>query len=511
MTVPLADPTLFRQACYIDGAWRTASATLPVDNPATGDILGTVPRLGAEETRDAVASAEPPSVSWRRATARERATILRRWADLMLAHQEDLATLMTLEQGKPLTESRGEVGYAASFLEWFGEEAKRLYGDTIPGHQADKRIVVIKQPIGVVACITPWNFPLAMVTRKVGPALAAGCTVVLKPASQTPFSALALAELAERAGVPRGVFNVVTGSAKAIGGELTSNPVVRKLSFTGSTETGKTLMAQCAGTLKKLSLELGGNAPFIVFDDADLDEAVAGAIASKYRNTGQTCVCANRLLVQDARLRRVHGEAGQSRRDARAGAGLEAGRRRDRSSTTTPSQRSNSTLQMRWRRARHLVARRPSSYPRRPLLRADGAHRRDRRDARRERRDLWAGRTALSLQDGRRGDCDGQRHGIRPGVLFLRPRHLARLARRRGTRGRHGRRQHRSHLHRSCALWRRQGIRPRPRGFEVSGSRSTSRSNTSVSGGYRSEAIGASPRLHGRPEECTRRPCQFET
>jgi succinate-semialdehyde dehydrogenase / glutarate-semialdehyde dehydrogenase len=218
----------------------------------------------------------------------------------MMASQEDLARLMTIEQGKPLSESRGEVAYAAAFLEWFGEEAKRVYGDTIPPHQADKRIVVIKQPIGVVACITPWNFPLAMITRKAGPALGAGCTVVLKPASQTPFSALALAELGERAGLPRGVLNIVTGSAKEIGGELTSNPIVRKLSFTGSTETGKTLMAQCAGTVKKLSLELGGNAPFIVFDDADLDAAVQGAIASKYRNSGQTCVCTNRLLVQDS-------------------------------------------------------------------------------------------------------------------------------------------------------------------------------------------------------------------
>jgi succinate-semialdehyde dehydrogenase/glutarate-semialdehyde dehydrogenase len=236
---------------------------------------------------------------WRKKTAKERALVMRRWFDLMIANQDDLARLMTTEQGKPLTESRGEVVYAASFLEWFGEEAERVYGDTIPGHQADTRIVVIKQPIGVVACITPWNFPLAMITRKAGPAIAAGCTVVLKPASQTPFSALALAELAERAGVPTGVLNVVTGAATEIGGELTSNPIVRKLSFTGSTATSKALMAQCAGTVKKLSLELGGNAPFVVFDDADLDATVEGAIASKYRNTGQTCVCANRLLVHD--------------------------------------------------------------------------------------------------------------------------------------------------------------------------------------------------------------------
>jgi len=300
MTVQLNDPSLFREACYIDGTWRTGSSALPVDNPATGEVLGTVPRFGADETRQAILAANVAFTTWRHTTARERALALRRWSDLMLTHQDDLATLMTLEQGKPLAESRGEVAYAASFLEWFGEEAKRAYGDTIPGHQPDKRIVVIKQPIGVVACITPWNFPLAMITRKVGPALAAGCTVVAKPASQTPFSALALAELAHRAGVPHGVFNVVTGSATDIGGELTSNPLVRKLSFTGSTEIGKALMAQCATTLKKLSLELGGNAPFIVFDDANLDAAVEGAIASKYRNTGQTCVCANRLLVQDA-------------------------------------------------------------------------------------------------------------------------------------------------------------------------------------------------------------------
>jgi succinate-semialdehyde dehydrogenase/glutarate-semialdehyde dehydrogenase len=299
MAIGLTDQGLFREACYIDGAWMTGAQTVSVDNPATGDILGTVPRFGADETRWAIGAAAAALVTWRATTARARAQILRRWSDLMLEHQEDLARLMTLEQGKPLAESRGEVAYAASFLEWFGEEAKRLYGDTIPGHQSDKRIVVIKQPIGVVACITPWNFPLAMITRKVGPALASGCTVVAKPASQTPFSALALAVLASRAGVPKGVFNVITGSAAEIGGELTSNPIVRKLSFTGSTETGRQLMAQCAGTIKKVSLELGGNAPFIVFDDADLDAAVEGAIASKYRNTGQTCVCANRLLVQD--------------------------------------------------------------------------------------------------------------------------------------------------------------------------------------------------------------------
>ena len=298
----LKDARLFREASYVDGVWVKAksSDTIEVDNPATGEIIGSVPKLGAVETREAIEAADKAFPAWSKRTAKERAGVLRRWFDLMMENQEDLARLMTLEQGKPLAESRGEVIYAASFLEWFGEEAKRIYGDTIPGHQADKRIVVIKQPIGVVGCITPWNFPLAMITRKAGPAIAAGCTVVLKPAAQTPFSALALAELAERAGVPKGVFNVITGAAREIGGELTSNPIVKKLSFTGSTEIGKVLMAQCAGTVKKLSLELGGNAPFIVFEDADLDAAVEGAVASKYRNTGQTCVCTNRLLVQDS-------------------------------------------------------------------------------------------------------------------------------------------------------------------------------------------------------------------
>ena len=299
--VQLSDAKLFRQSCYVDGQWIEAKAggVINVDNPATGEIIGTVPRLGTSETREAIEAANRAWPAWRKKTAKERAAALRKWCDLMLQHQEDLAKLMTTEQGKPLVESRGEVVYAANFLEWFGEEAKRVYGDTIPGHQPDKRIVVIKQPIGVVACITPWNFPLAMITRKAGPAIASGCTVVLKPASQTPFSALALAELAERAGLPKGVFNVVTGSAGEIGNELTASPTVRKLSFTGSTEVGKTLMRQCASTVKKLSLELGGNAPLIVLDDADLDAAVEGAIASKYRNTGQTCVCANRIYVQD--------------------------------------------------------------------------------------------------------------------------------------------------------------------------------------------------------------------
>lgn len=297
----LQDGKLLRQQCYIDGAWRAAASgrTIDVVNPATRIKLGTVPSMGAAETRAAIKAAQAAFPAWARRTAGERAVILRRWRDLIMAHQEDLGVLMTAEQGKPLAEAKGEVAYAASFIEWFAEEGKRLYGDVIPGHQPDKRIVVLRQPIGVVAAITPWNFPAAMIARKAGPALAAGCTFVCKPATQTPYSALALAELADRAGVPQGVFNVITGAAAEIGGEMTANPSVRKVTFTGSTAVGKTLMAQCAGSVKKVSLELGGNAPFIVFDDADLDAAVRGAIASKYRNTGQTCVCANRLLVQE--------------------------------------------------------------------------------------------------------------------------------------------------------------------------------------------------------------------
>jgi len=290
-----------REQMFIDGAWVAAEsgATITVHNPASGKPLGTVPKAGRTETARAVTAAHKAQDAWRRKTAKERAVILRKWFDLIMGNQETLARLMTAEQGKPLAEARTEVAYAASFIEWFAEEGKRIYGDVIPPHQVDKRIIVFKQPVGVVAAITPWNFPTAMITRKAGPALAAGCTVVLKPASQTPFSALALAVLSEQAGLPPGVFNVVTGSATEIGAELTENPVVRKLTFTGSTEIGKKLTAQCAATLKKVSMELGGNAPFIVFDDADLDAAVEGAIVSKFRNTGQTCVCANRLFVQD--------------------------------------------------------------------------------------------------------------------------------------------------------------------------------------------------------------------
>ncbi len=299
--LPLKDPSLFRQANYVNGKWIEADSgrTLGVVNPATGEVLGTVPALGAAETRRAIEAAHAAQPAWRALTAKERAGVLRKLFDLMLANVDDLAVIMTAEQGKPLAESRGEIAYSASFVEWFAEEAKRVYGDVIPQNQKGRRIIVQKEPIGVFAAVTPWNFPSAMITRKAAPGWAAGCTGVIRPASQTPFSALALAVLAERAGMPPGVCNIITGPSGETGPVLTGHPMVRKFSFTGSTEVGAKLLAQCAATIKKTSMELGGNAPFIVFDDADLDAAVQGAMASKYRNAGQTCVCANRLLVQD--------------------------------------------------------------------------------------------------------------------------------------------------------------------------------------------------------------------
>jgi succinate-semialdehyde dehydrogenase / glutarate-semialdehyde dehydrogenase len=324
---PLKDSRLFRQQGYINGEWRDADskATINVTNPADGSLIGTIPRMGAAETRRAIEAASAALPAWRAKLAKERASILRKWFELMIANTDDLALIMTTEQGKPLAEAKGEIAYAASFIEWFAEEAKRVYGDVIPQHQADKRLVVIKQPVGVCGLITPWNFPAAMITRKAAPALAAGCTVVIKPATQTPYSAFALAELAERAGFPRGVVNIVSGSAKEIGGELTSNTTVRKISFTGSTEVGSVLMKQSAETIKKVSLELGGNAPFLVFDDADIDAAVEGAMISKYRNNGQTCVCANRILVQDSVYDRFAAKLAEKVRALKVGRGTEAG------------------------------------------------------------------------------------------------------------------------------------------------------------------------------------------
>ena len=294
----LKDPSLFKQQCYLNGEWVSGSETTEVTNPATGEVIGHVPKLGQAEAAKTIADANAAWPAWRKKTAKERATILKKWFDLMIANADDLALIMTSEQGKPLAEAKGEIMYSASFIEWFAEEGKRIYGDTIPTHAADKRIMVTKEPIGVCVAITPWNFPSAMITRKAAPALAAGCPMIVRPADLTPFSALALAELAQRAGIPGGVFQVITGRSTLIGAEFTTNPTVRKLSFTGSTEVGRKLIEQCAPTVKKVSMELGGNAPFIVFDDADLDAAVEGAIASKYRNAGQTCVCANRLYVQ---------------------------------------------------------------------------------------------------------------------------------------------------------------------------------------------------------------------
>ena len=323
----LKDPTLLRSSGFIDGRWSDAESgrRVAITDPATGEAIGTVPDMGATETRRAIEAAGVAFEGWRQRPAKERSGLLRRWFDLMMANQDDLALILTTEQGKPLAEARGEIAYGASFLEWFAEEAKRVYGETIPAATMDKRIQVTKQPMGVCAAITPWNFPVAMITRKLAPALAAGCTMVLKPAPQTPLSALALAVLAERARIPAGVFNVVTGDAAAIGAEMTSNPVVRKLTFTGSTKTGKLLMKQCADTVKKVSMELGGNAPFIVFDDADLDAAVQGAVASKYRNSGQTCVCANRILVQEGVYHVFAAKLAKQVGELVVGGGLDAG------------------------------------------------------------------------------------------------------------------------------------------------------------------------------------------
>ena len=321
----LKDPSLFKQQCYLNGEWISGTDTTEVTNPATGEVIGHVPKLGQAEATQAIADANAAWPAWRKKTAKERATILKKWFDLMIANADDLALIMTSEQGKPLAEAKGEIMYAASFIEWFAEEGKRIYGDTIPTHAGDKRIMVTKEPIGVCVAITPWNFPSAMITRKAGPALAAGCPMIVRPADLTPFSALALAELAQRAGIPGGVFQVITGRSTLIGAEFTTNPTVRKLSFTGSTEVGRKLIEQCAPTVKKVSMELGGNAPFIVFNDADLDAAVEGAIASKYRNAGQTCVCANRLYVQsgvyDAFAQKLADAVGQ----LHVGNGVDAG------------------------------------------------------------------------------------------------------------------------------------------------------------------------------------------
>ena len=323
----LKDPSLLQTRCLIDGQWLDADSgkTIAVTNPATGETIAHVPDMGAAETRRAIDAAEAARAAWQKKTAKQRAAILRRWFELITEHTDDLAVILSTEQGKPLAEARGEIAYGASYFEWYAEEAKRIYGDIIPSSNSSQRVLVMKQPIGVCAAITPWNFPNAMITRKAAPALAAGCTFVIRPASQTPLSALAIGELAQRAGVPPGVFNVLTGSSRAIGGELTGNDTVKKFSFTGSTEVGRLLLAQCAGTVKKVSMELGGNAPFIVFDDADLDAAVTGAIISKFRNAGQTCVCANRLYVQAGIHDRFVEKFTAALAELKVGNGLDAG------------------------------------------------------------------------------------------------------------------------------------------------------------------------------------------
>ena len=486
MTLALKDSSLFRQQCYINGEWVDADTgdTVDVTNPADGSVLGTVPKMGTDETRRAIDAAHAAFAEWRAKTGKERSALLRNWFNLMMANQEDLARLMTAEQGKPVTESRGEIAYGASFVEWFAEEAKRLYGDTIPTHMPDRRIVVVKEPIGVVGAITPWNFPNAMITRKCGPALAVGCTCVVKPASMTPYSALALAELAELAGIPKGVFNVVTGSARAIGGEITGNPLVRKVTFTGSTSVGKTLMKQCADTVKKVSLELGGNAPFIVFDDADLGAAVQGALQSKYRNSGQTCVCANRIYVQDGVYdefaKGLASAVGQLKvadgfdEDSQLGPMIEmaavekveehiadatskgakvmtGGKRHEKGGLFfEPTVLADVTPKM-------AVSKEETFGPLAPLFR-------------------------FKTEEEVIGMANDTEFGL--ASYFFSPRYRPSMARRRGNRGRHRWHQRRHHLHRSGALRRRQGVGDRPRGVQIR-HRRLRRTQISLHGGNR--------------------------
>ena len=442
-------PTLLSQRCYIDGRWTDAEAgaTTHVVNPATGARIGTTPRMGAAETKLAIDAAAAAFPAWRAKMAKERSAILRKWFELMLANSDDLALILTSEQGKPLAESKGEIAIGAAYIEWFAEEAKRVYGDVIPTIANDRRLVVVKEPVGVCAAITPWNFPSSMITRKVAPALAAGCTVVIKPAQATPYSALALAELAHRAGFPPGVLNVITGDARAIGGEMCANPTVRKLSFTGSTEIGRQLMKQVAPTVKKISLELGGNAPFVVFDDADLDAAADGAIIAKYRNAGQTCVCTNRFFVHDSIYDAFAAKLVERVKALKVGPGTEAGVTQgpliDAAAVTKVEEHIADATAQGARVAtggkRHALARH--------VLRADGADRRDGLDADLPRGDLRSRRAAHPLFVRRRGDRAREPHRIRARFLLLLARYRPDLARGRGARIRDGRRQHRAHHH----------------------------------------------------------------
>ena len=465
----LSNPSLFCEQCYIDGTWVDADdgSRIEIDNPADGTIIGSVPRMGAAETRRAIQAASAAFPKWRALTAKERAGILRNLFELIMQNQEDLAVLMTSEQGKPLVESRAEVGYGASFVEWFAEEGKRIYGDTIPGHQQDKRIVVIKEPVGVVASITPWNFPLAMLTRKVAPALAAGCTVIAKPASQTPHTALALARLAEQAGIPEGVLNVLCGISSEIGGEITSNPAVRKLSFTGSAEVGKRLTEQCAETMKKVTMELGGNAPFIVFDDADIESAVEGAMQSKFRNAGQTCVCANRIFVQDGIYDRFNEKL------AAAVSALNVGNGLDEATEIGPliDQHAIEKVEHHVQDASTKGARVLTGGQRHtlggnfysPTVLADATA--DMALSREETFGPLAPVYRFKTGEGR--DQDGQRHGVRSCSLLLYPRHHSCLEGRRSPGIRHRWHQYRVDLNRGGTLWRHEGIRYRPRRVQI--------------------------------------------
>ena len=473
--IHLNDAALFREQCYVDGHWIDADhgAAFDVTDPATGQSIGTVPAFGRAETRRAIEAANAAYPAWRALTAKERAGLLRRWYEEMLKHQEDLAIIMTAEQGKPLAESRGEILYGASFIEWFAEEGKRAYGDVIPAPLSDRRIVVTKEPVGVVASITPWNFPNAMITRKAGPALAAGCTVVARPASATPFSALALGELATRAGIPPGVFNVITGPSRETGAELTGNPIVRKLSFTGSTEVGKLLLEQCAGTVKKVSMELGGNAPFIVFDDADVDAAVEGAIASKYRNAGQTCVCANRFLVQAGVYDEFAEKLAAASNALRVGPGfsgdVEQGPLIDMAAVEKVEDHIQDAVgggaAVVTGGKRHRLG---GTFFEPTVL--TGGHTGHEGGA---RRDLRTARAAVPVRERRRGGPHGECHGVRPRRLLLRPRHRSNLARRRGPGVRHRRRQRRHHLHRGGAVRGHEGVRDRSRRLPTTASTSS--------------------------------------
>ena len=466
-TSPLAllkDPTLLKTDALINGQWVAGSARFAVDDPATGAHLADVANLGPTEAQEAIAAANAAWPAWRAKTAKERSIILRKWFDLLMANQDDLGRIMTAEQGKPLAEAKGEVAYGASFVEWFAEEAKRINGETLPQFDNTRRLMVLKQPIGVCAAITPWNFPLAMITRKVAPALAAGCTVIIKPAELTPLTALAAAELALRAGIPAGVLNMITADASnsiAVGKVLCASDVVRHISFTGSTEVGRILMAQSAPTVKKMSLELGGNAPFIVFDDADIDSAVEGAFASKYRNAGQTCVCSNRLYVQEGVYDEFVQKFAAKVRTAKVGNGFDEGVNQgpliEEAALVKVQRHVDDAVA---KGGRVLVGGKRLSGS---ILRAHRGGRRHRRHVVRQGRDLWPLCAGVQVQDRARSGGRRQQHRVWPGQLLLQPRRRPHLPRGRGAGVRHGRHQRGHSGHRARTLWRRQAIRPGPR------------------------------------------------